>query len=93
MHPLSPPPPCSLTPPSLFPASEVFEDILQGFDAMKAFENAPQDHGKSVFLLDVKSYFFSQEGVPFCMTHQSVRTWKVSVYGLVSTPLMNEVHI
>lgn len=58
MRPLTPPPPRSLTPPSLFPASEVFEDIPQGFDATEAFEYASQDHGKSVFLLDRKSYIF-----------------------------------
>ena len=55
MRPLTPPPRSS-TPPSLFPAAEAFEDVPQGF-------------GKSIFfLLDAKSYTFSQKRVMFPMT-------------------------
>jgi hypothetical protein len=59
----STPPPRSLTPPSLFPASEAFEDVPSGFvagtAASEALEDVPQSHGRSVFLLDAKSYIFS----------------------------------
>ena len=48
MRPLTPPPRSS-TPPSLFLASEAFEDVPQGHVAgIAASEDVPWDHGKSV---------------------------------------------
>lgn len=49
MRPLTPPPPRSSTPPSLFLAPEAFEDVPQGFEYVP--HHAPHGHhGKSVFL-------------------------------------------
>lgn len=57
--PLTPSPPRSSTPPSLFPAAEAFEDVPQGFDAgripaaSEAFKDVSQDHGKSFIPMKV----------------------------------------
>jgi hypothetical protein len=59
IRPLTPPPPRSSTPPSLFPAADAFDNVPQGFDAgwippaSEAFKDVSQDHGKSFIPMNV----------------------------------------
>ena len=59
--------------------------------APEALKDGPQGYGKPVFILDPKSYIFSQKQVHFYMIHQFVGTWKACIYTLVSIPLMKRI--
>jgi hypothetical protein len=58
MRPSTPPPPRSLTPPSLFLAAEAFDDIPSGMDASESFKDVPQGHGNSTFFYQSQGFTF-----------------------------------